>query len=93
MKNARAKRAKILFFIVKYANFFYFCYRRRRGSLSSQLTQDDTEVRQGSEHVRLRYFLFDDLKRSECLPRSVPSSFAKYYFEIEVTQRKYYIFL
>ena len=29
MKNARAKRAKILFFIVKYANLWCFCCRRR----------------------------------------------------------------
>ena len=35
MKNARAKRAKILFFIVKYANLWGFCCRRRRGCLSS----------------------------------------------------------
>ena len=35
MKNARAKRAKILFFIVKYANLWRFCCRRRRGCLSS----------------------------------------------------------
>ena len=35
MRNARAKRAKILFFIVKYANLWGFCYRRRRGYLSS----------------------------------------------------------
>ena len=36
VKNARAKRAKILFFIVKYANDLWgFCYRRRRGCLSS----------------------------------------------------------
>ena len=35
MKNARAKRAKILFFIVKYANLWSFCCRRRRGCLSS----------------------------------------------------------
>ena len=35
MKNARAKRAKILFFIVKYANLWDFCCRRRRGCLSS----------------------------------------------------------
>ena len=35
MKNARAKRAKILFFIVKYANLCGFCCRRRRGCLSS----------------------------------------------------------
>ena len=34
-KNARAKRAKILFSIVKYANLWGFCCRRRRGCLSS----------------------------------------------------------
>ena len=33
-KNTRAKRAKILFFIVKYANLWGFCCRRRRGCLS-----------------------------------------------------------
>ena len=38
MKNARAKRAKILFFIVKYANLWGFCCRCRRGCLSSLLT-------------------------------------------------------
>ena len=31
MKNARAKSAKILFFIVKYANLWGFCCSRRRG--------------------------------------------------------------
>ena len=35
MKNARAKRAKILFFIVKYANLERSCCRRRRGCVSS----------------------------------------------------------
>ena len=35
MKNARAKRAKILFFIVKYANLGGFCCRQRRACLSS----------------------------------------------------------
>ena len=30
MKNACAKRAKILFFIVNYANLWVFCCRRRR---------------------------------------------------------------
>ena len=39
MKNARAKRAKILFFIVKYANLWGFCCRRRRGCLSSLITK------------------------------------------------------
>ena len=34
-KYARAKRAKILFFTVKYANLWGFCCRRRRGCLSS----------------------------------------------------------
>ena len=37
-RNARAKRAKILFFIVKYANLRGFCCRRRRGCLSSLMT-------------------------------------------------------
>ena len=35
MKNARAKRAKILFFIVKKANLSGFCCRRRRRCLSA----------------------------------------------------------
>ena len=35
MKTARAKRAKILFLIVKYANLWGFCCRRRLGCLSS----------------------------------------------------------
>ena len=38
LKNARAKRAKILFFIVKYANLWGFCCRRRRGCLSCLLS-------------------------------------------------------
>ena len=37
MKTARAKRAKILFLIAKYANFGGFCCRGRRGCLSSLL--------------------------------------------------------
>ena len=37
MKYARAKRAKILFSIVKYANLWAFCCRRRRGCLSCRL--------------------------------------------------------
>ena len=43
MKNARAKRAKILFFIVKYANLWGFCCCRRRGCLSSLFTNDENE--------------------------------------------------
>ena len=38
MKNARAQRAKILFFIVKYANVWGFCCRLR-GCLSSLLSR------------------------------------------------------
>ena len=41
IKNARAKRAKILFLIVKYANLWGFCCRRRRGFLSSLITSTD----------------------------------------------------
>ena len=41
MKNAHAKRAKILFFIVKYANLWGFCCRRRSGCLGSLLSRYD----------------------------------------------------
>ena len=34
MKNARAKREKLLFFIVKFVGFFFYCLRRR-GCLNS----------------------------------------------------------
>ena len=44
MKSARAKRAKILFFIVKYANSWGFCCRRRRGCLSSLIILRRGEV-------------------------------------------------
>ena len=37
-KNARAKRAKMLSFIIKYAHLWRCCWRRRRGSLNSLLT-------------------------------------------------------
>ena len=40
MKNAPAKRAKILFFIVKYVNLWGFCCRRRRGCLSSLISMN-----------------------------------------------------
>ena len=49
MKNARAKRAKILVFIVKYANLWGFCCRRRRGCLSSLLL------------LRLRFCYVEDI--------------------------------
>ena len=44
MKNARAKRAKILFFIVKYANLWGFCCRRR-GFLNSLMKQCGSRFR------------------------------------------------
>ena len=39
MKYARAKRAKILFSIVKYSNLWGFCCRRRRGCLKLPITE------------------------------------------------------
>ena len=53
MKNARAKHAKILFFIVKYANLWGFCCRRRRGYLSSLLLR----VRDGILFCREDYLV------------------------------------
>ena len=44
IKNTRAKRAKILFFIVKYANFLLgFCCLRRRGCLNSLIALTNGE--------------------------------------------------
>ena len=50
LKNARAKRAKILFFIVKYANLSGFCCRRRRGCLSSHSQGDHVRFFSNLEH-------------------------------------------
>ena len=44
MKSVRGKGAKILFFIVKYANLWGFCCRRRRGCLSSLMTATKTSL-------------------------------------------------
>ena len=44
MRIARAKRAKILFFIVKYANLWGFCCRGRRGCLSSLITPTFVDI-------------------------------------------------
>ena len=52
-KNARAKRAKILFSIVKYANLWGFCCRRRRGCLSSLLLTE--HAANGLVEVPLKY--------------------------------------
>ena len=53
MKTARAKRAKLLFFIVKYANFRRSCCRRRRGCLSSILS-----MKRHFEATCLRFSLY-----------------------------------
>ena len=59
MKNARAKRAKILFFIVKYANLLGFCCRRRRGCLSSLVTMTERRKQLSSVKVtKLHRLLF-----------------------------------
>ena len=50
MKYARAKRAKILFSIVKYANLWGFCCRRRRGCLSSLIYQEITKSFFSNKH-------------------------------------------
>ena len=54
MKTARAKRAKMLFFIVRYANLWGFCCRRRRGCLSS-LVSFQTRPVVGGQNNRLHY--------------------------------------
>jgi len=61
MKNARAKRARILFFIVKYANLWGFCFRRRRGCLSS-LTESlrSTTRRQRQRH---KFCIFNEANK------------------------------
>ena len=48
MRNVRAKRAEILFFIVKYADLWGFCCRRRRGCLSSLVNEN---VNERIEHI------------------------------------------
>ena len=55
MKNARAKHAKILFFIVKYANLWGFCCRRRSGCLRSLISRElkqQRRQRQGKRHLK-----------------------------------------
>ena len=49
IKNARAKRAKILFLIVKYAHLWVFCCRRRRGFLSSLVINESLPLTPGKE--------------------------------------------
>ena len=63
LKNARAKRAKILFFIVKYANLWGSCCLRRRGCLSSLLNingQLSTTERMSNKYGTSRFNHFLD---------------------------------
>ena len=55
MKNARAKRAKILFSIVKYANLSGFCCRRRGSCLSSLLILKLVKNSWREKQIKLRY--------------------------------------
>ena len=52
MKYARAKRPKILFFTVKYANLWDSCCHRRRGCLSSLLQTRGRRVQNIRKHRR-----------------------------------------
>ena len=67
MKNARAKRAKLLFFIVKYANLWGFCCRRRRGCLSSLLSPT-TELLSSSNENLHGFLLFERVTKFLHLP-------------------------
>ena len=67
MKYARAKRAKILFSIVKYANLWGFCCRRRRGCLSSLLKID-------CRNAKLHFQMTFSLPSPSCLLK-LPSVF------------------
>ena len=71
MKNARAKRAKIMFFIVKYANLWGFYCCRRRGCLSSLLSMF---VRPNMGYVRAKIGLSGQFDRRQpgniCSPES-----------------------
>ena len=67
MKNARAKRAKILFFIVKYANLWGFCCRRRRGCVSSLLTPYDLRERVHADRQATRSIIDPDARENQHL--------------------------
>ena len=64
MKNARAKRARILFFIVKYANLWGFCCRRRRGCLSSLIESLRSTTRR--QRQRHKFCIFNEAKQKVC---------------------------
>ena len=63
MKNARAKRAKILFFIVKYANLWGFCCRR--GCLISLTTTWNFHIRGSDDIASSQLQIFHSLPLDE----------------------------
>ena len=77
MKNARAKRAKILFFIVNYANLWAFCCRRRRACLSSLIGSLSNDDGKGNDDARkeLSDWLNEENNRAARAARSLESFF------------------
>ena len=57
--KARAKRAKIMFFFVKYTNLRDFCCRRRRDCLSS-LFCEEPQTSKPKHEIYMLHFLFDN---------------------------------
>ena len=51
MKTARAKRAKLLFFIVKYANLWRSCCQCRRGLLELPIMREEDDEKSLEEPV------------------------------------------
>ena len=65
-ENARAKRAKIMFFIVKYANLWGFCCRRRRACLSSLIGSLRSTTR--LQRRRHKIYILNWQKQKFCTP-------------------------
>ena len=71
MKNARAKRAKLLFIAVKYANVLHSCRRRCSDFLSALLKDRKTEPMIYSSYLRGSYNLEKSLNFSSRLEKSL----------------------
>ena len=69
MKYARAKRAKRLFFTVKYANLWGFCCRRRRGCFSS--------LKIDCRNAKLHFQMTFSLPSPSCLLKLPSASFGR----------------
>ena len=78
MKNARAKRVKILLFVVKYANLWGFCSRRCRGCLISLLSFVGTIIYARADLQIFRrltfYFCFSSTEFSHYWPSWIANS-------------------